>query len=520
MKGVLRDRLVLFPLVLLLCMPLLVVLTGPFHAPAPEWSHVSHDLLPAYAGETIALLAITLAGALVAGVSAAWLVASFEFPLRGVLRWALVLPLACPTYIAAFVYAGLLGPTGSWSVWLHERTGFRPDIMHLPGLGLVLATVLHPYVYLSARAAFTTGMSAHLDVARTLGSGGCTRFRRVALPLARPAIAAGGVLVAMEALNDYGAVKYFGIRTLTTGIFRAWGGLYDMGSALRLGALLLLLVAVVLWVERIARGRSREEVDQAPVVRRRLTGAPALLASAWCVFLVLIGTVIPWTSLVVDAVGTFDAIDAGALLAATARTLLVATLASAVTLVIALLFAFAQRHKVMPPVLLRLVNLGYVIPGAVIATGVMVAAGVIDRSNALPVALIGGIGLLVYAFTVRFLAVAGQPLQGALRQQPTAMDDAARILGATPARTFLRVNLPLMRPALLAAAMLVAMDVVKELPLTMILRPFDFETLSTSAFELARIEQLREASLPALAIVLCGTVPVLLLDRWAAMRER
>jgi iron(III) transport system permease protein len=200
--------------------------------------------------------------------------------------------------------------------------------------------------------------------------------------------------------------------------------------------------------------------------------------------------------------------------------LLVAALAAMATLLIALCFSFAQRHKVLPAAFVRLVNLGYVIPGAVIAIGVMVAAGVVDRASAMPFTLIGGIGLLVYAFAVRFLAVAGQPLQGALRQQPVAMDDAARMLGASPARTFLRVNLPLLRPALLAAAMLVAMDVVKELPLTLILRPFDFDTLSTSAFELARIEQLREASLPALAIVLCGTLPVLLLDRWAAQRER
>lgn len=509
------TRPVLGALVLAALVPLLVVASAPLHTIATEWPHVFGELLPPYLMETLALVSFTLALAIPIGVGTAWLVASFEFPLRGMFSWALALPLACPTYIAAYAYAALLGPTGSWSVWLNEHLGLRPDIMHLPGLALVMALVLYPYIYLAARAAFVAGMTDRLDAARMLGAHPASRFFRVALPMARPAIAGGAVLVAMEALNDYGAVKHYGIRTLTTGIFRSWGGLHDMGSALRLGLVLLLLVALLLWIERRARGRARQEAQQAPVARQRLHRRHA----AWAIALLSIvsfgALIIPCGHLLIDALATRSHWPMARLVTATTGSLVIATIAAAGTLLSALALLFAHRQKLLPAPLIRAANLGYVIPGAVIATGVMTVAGAVDRSFLLPFTLIGGTGLLCYALCVRFLAVAGQPLQGALKQQATALDDSARMLGASPLRTFLRVNLPLLRPALLAAAMLVAMDVVKELPLTMILRPFNMDTLSTLTFEMVRIEQLREAAPPALLIVLCATLPVLVLDRLA-----
>ena len=503
-------------LTLLLCLPLVVVITAPLHAPAPEWAHVRRNLLPGHLWETILLLGGTLAITLVLGVSTAWLVAACEFPLRNILRWALVLPLACPTYIAAYAYAALIGPTGSISIWRHERTGWRMDIMDLPGLCLVLAVVLYPYIYLGARAAFAAGMSSHLDAGRLLGVGDLSRFFRIALPLARPAISGGAVLVAMEVLNDYGAVKYFGIRTLTTGIFRSWAGLYDLGSALRIGLVLLVMIAMLLWIERRARGGSRHHVDQAPAARRRLTGAKAWAAPGWCLLVLIAGAVLPWSHLAADAM-SFPLMTAiGEFLPALFATVGIASAAALITLLASLVLVYAERHGQGPAWMVQAAQLGYVIPGAVIAVGVMTVAGAIDRSQYLSVTLIGGTGLLVYAFTVRFLAVAGQPLAGAIRQQDPALDDAARLLGLSSLKIFFRVNLPILRPALLAAATLVAIEVVKELPLTLILRPFDLDTLSTRAFELARIEQLREASVPALLIVLCGVVPVLLLDRITA----
>jgi iron(III) transport system permease protein len=335
----------------------------------------------------------------------------------------------------------------------------------------------------------------------------------LAVPLARPAIVGGALLAAMETLNDLGAVKYYGVRTLTTGIFRSWGGLYDIGSALRLSAVLIGLVVLLLWLEHRSRKGRSHATEQVPVVRQELKGMKAWAATAYCSLLVLFSVGLPLGKILGDVIllgvaawpeGTFDAFG---------NTLGIAALAACCTVLVAVLFAFRERHTEQGRIVQRMADLGYAIPGSVIAIGVMALAGFTDRNLGLPFALIGSVGLLTYAFVVRFLAVGTQPLYGALRQQSTTLDDAARTLGATRWRTFKRINLPLLKPALAAAALLVAIDVIKELPLTLILRPFNLHTLSTKAYELASIEQLREASAPALLIVLCGLLPVFLLER-------
>jgi iron(III) transport system permease protein len=507
-------------LALLLAAPLLVVITAPLHAPAPEWAYVSKALLPAHLRETLLLLAGVLAIALCIAVPSAWLVAVHDFPLRNMFRWALVLPLALPTYISAFTYAALLGPTGILSNLIAEHTGYRPDIMDLTGLSFVLALVLFPYIYLPARAAFSRGMASQLDAGRMLGAGRARRFTRIALPLARPAIAGGALLLAMETLNDFGAVKYFGIRTLTTGIFRSWGGLYDLGSALRLSLVLLGLIAILLWIERRSRRDARQTTDQAPMAPVRLHGLRAWAATAWCGTILLLAAGLPLGKIIDDVFfHSAGGIPAG-VLPAFLNTLKVAALAALATLVIAILFAFRERYARRSNLMVRLANMGYAVPGAVIAIGVMALAGYLDRQQLMGTALIGSMGILTYAFAVRFLAVGTQPLYGNMRQQSPQLDEAARMLGASPWRSFSRVNLPLLKPALGAAAMLVAIDVIKELPLTLILRPFDLHTLSTMTYELASIEQLRDASWPAMLIVICGLFPVLLLDRLLARQYR
>ncbi|MEO8588322.1 MAG: iron ABC transporter permease, partial [Flavobacteriales bacterium] len=503
-------------LAILLAAPLVVVVTSPLHRSAPEWAHVRDSILPAYGGETLVLLAGVLVVGLLIALPSAWLIASFQFPLRGMFRWALVLPLALPTYISAYAYAGLLGPTGAFTRWSVSHGGPRTDIVNLPGLCAVLALVLFPYIYLPTRAAFAQGMSTQLEAACLLGSRAMRRFIRIALPLARPAIAGGALLLCMETLNDFGAVKYYGVRTLTTGIFRSWGGLYDMGSALRLCIALLGLIALLLWIERRGRARARQTTDQVQGVRARLTGVRAWMATAWCLLVLSLSVGLPVGRIISDVIATMDRPVWSEVFAAFGNTLYVAALAAALTMGIALLFTYRERYGKRSNVAIRIANLGYAIPGAVIAVAVMAVAGAIDRQGWMGFALIGSIGLLTYAFAVRFLAVGTQPLYGNLRQQSVALDEAARLLGASPWRSFLRINLPLLKPALLAAALLVSIDVIKELPLTLVLRPFNFQTLSTKAYELASIEQLREASWPALLIVLCGTIPVLLLEKLLA----
>ena len=501
-------------LALLLLAPLLVVVTAPLHSTATEWPFVWRELLPSHLQETGLLLLISVTLAVIFGTGAAWLVSAFRFPGRDLFRWALVLPLALPTYISAITFASLFGPTGSIRLTL----GLPFDIVNLPGLALVFALVLFPYVYLPARAAFSTGMAAHLDAARMLGGGALRRFFRVAAPLARPSIAGGAFLVAMETLNDYGAVKYYGIHTLTAGIFRAWGGLYDVGSALRLSGLLLALVLLLVWSEAQLRKRAQHSTANHATQQIALIGWKRMAASAGCALLLFAGFVLPVMAIVLDAFRTADLSHLRTVLPALGNTLLVGTLAAALTLAVAITLAFSERHDRSRSRLVQWAGLGYAVPGAVIALGVMALAGWIgDRTG---IVLIGGIALLAYAFTVRFLALAGQPLRAGLAQQQRSLDESARLLGASPLRTFFTVNMPLLRPALIAAALLVLMEVVKELPLTMILRPFDLDTLSTRVFELARIEQWADAALPALLIVLCGLVPVLLLDRLAQRAKR
>ncbi len=494
-------------LVLLLLAPLLVVITAPLHANTSEWSFVLHELLPSHLRETGLLLLIAVVLAVVFGTGAAWLVSAFRFPGREFFRWALVLPLALPTYISAITFASLLGPTGS----IRLALGIPFDIVNLPGLGLVFALVLFPYVYLPARAAFSTGMASHLDAARMLGGGAIRRFFRVAAPLARPAIAGGAFLVAMETLNDYGAVKYFGVHTLTAGIFRAWGGLYDVGSALRLSGLLLALVLLLVWSEGRLRKRALHSTTDRPTERIALTGWKRAAASAGCGALLIAGFLLPIGSIIMDAFRTADLSHLRTVLPSLRNTLFIGTIAATLTLFVAIVLAYGERHDRSRSRMFQWAGLGYAVPGAVIALGVMALAGWIGERTG--IILIGGIALLAYAFCVRFLALAGQPLRAGLAQQQRSLDESARMLGASPLRTFLKINLPLLRPALIAAALLVLMEVVKELPLTMILRPFDLDTLSTRVFDLARIEQWPDAALPALLIVLCGLVPVLLLDR-------
>jgi iron(III) transport system permease protein len=313
-------------------------------------------------------------------------------------------------------------------------------------------------------------------------------------------------------------VKYYGVRTLTAGIFRSWGGLYDVGSALRLSGVLLLLVVTLITLERSVRRRADQGSSHRPVNAVPLEGWRKVAAFAWCGSLFIAAFVLPVLAILRDAMRTFTVASAVELTPALGHTLLVGLLAALFTIALAIAFAFAERSRKSKDRLAQWASIGYVVPGAVIAIGVMALAGWLTRVTG--IVIIGGLGLMVYAFGVRFLALASQPLRAGLKQQAKAMDEAALLLGASPWRTFARVNLPLLRPAIIAAALLVLMEVVKELPLTLILRPFNFDTLSTKVFELARIEQWPDAGLPALLIVLCGLVPVVVLDRLLERQPR
>lgn len=506
--AVLR-KVVIAALALLLLAPIITVVTAPLHTPAPEWDFVKWAILPGHLVETGRLLLVTTTLAIVLGTVSAWLVASARFPGHGLFRWALMLPLALPTYIGSIAFATLFGPTGSVSNAVRAATGFGMDIVTPDGLAITFGLLLFPYVYLPVRAAFAGGMGDLLEAARLLGARPWQRAWRVAVPMARPAIAGGALLVAMEALNDYGAVSHYGVHTLTAGIFRSWGGLYDTGSALRLAAILVLLVGLITLVEKRIGQRARRTATHTAFTPTRLRGWRAWAATAWCALLLGVAFVLPVGSLLRDAIRTAGHVPWAEFAPPLGNTLRLAGFSAALTLLVALVFAYGQRNGGAP--MARLASMGYVVPGAVIAIGTMALAG---RYTAVTGwVLIGTMPLIAYAFAVRFLAMAHNPLQAGLAQQPRAYDEAAHLLGASPLRTFLRIHLPLLRPSLLAATAITLIEVIKELPLTLILRPFGMETLSTHVFYQARIEQWADAAVPALLIVAVGLVPVFLLER-------
>ncbi len=513
----------------LLLSPLVVVFIGAFGAGSETWDHLASTVLARYLVNTILLLAGTGVLAAVWAIPTAWLTACCEFPGRRFFKWVLVLPLALPTYITAYAYAGLFDYAGPVKTALRSfgvATSWVPDILSLPGAVLVLSLALFPYLFLITQTCFVRQSKGMIEASRMLGHSSLATFFRAGLPSARPAIAAGMTLVLMETLNDYGAVKHYGVDTFATGIFRAWFSLGDLPSALRLASLLMLVVVLVLAAERWQRGRAQyESKPQGVLARRQLAGLSAWGAAAACGLPFLLGFALPALQLFYWwQQGDFRALGEDAV-RVIFNTFALGGTASALAVASALLVVYTARlHSgILTSWLTRLSVLGYSVPGAVIAVGVLVSALAIGRTadrwlqESIGVStglfLTGTVTALVFAYVVRFLAVAFNPLRSGFEESCAGLDQAARSLGSSPWRTLVRINLPLLKGPLLAGAILVFVDVAKELPLTLVLRPFDFDTLSTKVYQLANDERVAESAHLALAIVLVSLIPLFTLTR-------
>ncbi len=520
--------------VTLTTLPLLVISVGVFGPRTEIWQHLASTVLWVYVGNSALLMVGVGVLALVLGLAPAWLVSVYDFPGRRTFEWSLVLPLAIPTYIIAYTYAGVFeyGSTTSGllgAVWPGGETWrIRAAIMSREGAMVMMALVLYPYVYVIARASFVRQSGAVLETARSLGRGPWNTFFKVALPMSRPAVVGGLTLVLMEVLNEYGAVKYFGIPTFTTGIFRAWFPLNDPMSAMRLSGILLLFVFSLIIFERAQRGRARFD-DGArgyrPNVRRTLGARGRWLSFAACLIPLALGFLVPVLQLLgwaaKSGVGALDA----RFVELTLHSFSLALVAAGAAVLAALLISYATRLSPTP--LLRLASkvavLGYSIPGAVIAVGVFIPFVWVDRrvdsfmraTFDIPTGLLlsGTLAALTFAYVVRFLAVALNPLESGFKRLCGNLDETSRSLGVPPFKTLLKVDLPLLKGTLLSAALLVFVDVLKELPLTLILRPFNFDTLATRAFQLATDEQLTQSAVPALLIIAVGLVPVVVLNK-------
>ncbi len=527
-----RAAIVLVALVV--AMPILTVFGFLLQPATDVWQHLAHTSLPDYVVNSLLLMLGVGVGTLLLGVSTAWVSATCEFPGRRVFEWALLLPMAIPAYIIAYTYTGLLDFAGPMQSALRELFGWGygdywfPNIRSLPGAIIMLSLVLYPYVYLLARAAFLEQSVCVLEVSRTLGATPMHTFLRVALPMARPAIIAGLLLALMETLADYGTVQYFGISTFTTGIFRTWFGLGDAVAAAQLSALLMVFVFVLIMLERWSRRAARyHETGQRErsLPRHRLTGWRMAVGLALCLTPLIFGFVLPAGQLLVWSVRTAPNVIDASFFQLTLNSLVLAGSAALVTLAVGLFMAYGRRLHSDRTVqfAVRVAGLGYAIPGTVIAVGVMIPFAWLDNTLdtwmrahfgwSSGLLLSGTLIALLFAYMVRFLAVALQTVEAGLGKIRPSMDDAARVLGHSPSQVLKRVHMPILRGSLITAMLLVFVDVLKELPATLVLRPFNFNTLAVRTYELAADERLADAASASLTIVLAGIIPVILLSR-------
>ena len=473
------------------------------------------------------------AGTLIIGVGCAWLTSVCMFPGKKFFAWALLLPLAFPGYIIAYTYTGMLDYAGPIQTWIRAVTGwglhdyFFPEIRSLGGAITMFSLVLYPYVYLLSRAAFLEQSVCVLEVSRTLGCSVWSSFYRVALPLARPAIVAGLSLALMETLADYGTVSYFGLGVFTTGIFRTWFGLGDAAAAARLAAVLLLFVFTLVVIERWSRKRAQyhHTTNRYSVLPQyRLSGHRALLAVCACFIPLWFGFLLPAFQLGIWGLETYDYMVDASFVRLTTNTIMLALSAAVIAVVLALFLAYGKRLLKSNSVTasIRVVATGYAIPGTVVAVGVIIPFAWFDNSLdgllrehygfSSGLLLSGSLFAVMFAYMVRFLAISVQSVEAGLVKVKLSMDEAARSLSYTPTEILMHVHLPLMKGTVLTAFLIVFVDVMKELPATLILRPFNFNTLAVRAYELAADERLADSSTAALMIVMVGLVPVILLS--------
>lgn len=524
-----RAVLLLFAFFLALPVLALVVSWLQFDADAMDvLRQMASTVLPEYVWTSLLLCVSVALAVAVVGMATASAVTLFDFPGRRVFEWALLLPLAMPAYVVAYAYTDFLQFSGPMQVFLRETFGWQgrvfPEIRNTGGAIWVFTFTLYPYVYLLARAALSERAAQLMEAARLLGAPLMRRIREVALPLARPAVAAGVALALMETLADFGVASYFGIQTFTAGIYKAWLVMDNRLAAAQLATLLLLTVAVLLWLEhrsqrrmRFAAGRGHRAHGQ-DAQPTPLTGWRVSAIWAVCLLPILFGFVLPVLFMLRPLIGGWEELPWSSFLQWSRNSLWLAGLAAALTTVSALVLAFAQRRQ--PSWLTlgvnRVVGLGYAVPGAVVVVGLLLPVGWVQS-----VAPQSSIGFwvtatvlgIVWAYMVRFTAVALQSVQSGYARIPSSLDDSARMLGTTGAGLMARVHWPLLRRSTMAAALLVFVDVMKELPATLVLRPFNSDTLAVVTYQLARDERLGEAALPALTLVLVGLIPVIWLSR-------
>jgi iron(III) transport system permease protein len=518
---------------ILLTTPIWLLVSFIFEPTNENWTHLAKTLLPEYITNSLILMFGVSIGTLLFGVYSAWLITQYQFFASNILHWALLLPLAIPAYIIAYTYTGLLEFEGPVQSYL--RTIFStqtvlqwfPEVRSLGGAILMFSLVLYPYVYLLARAAFASKSQQIIEVSKTLGASPLRIFFKVALPMARPAIIAGLTLALMETLADFGTVKHFGIPTFTTGIYRSWTGFGDTTTTAQLSLLLLAFVITLILIELWSRRQAKYFTHQKnqPPITTKITGLKAVIAFIICSLPILLGFIIPTSQLLAWSINSAQTSFNKEFFELIWNSFYLAFFTALITVIIALLLAYSKRiqdNKIIYT-LVRITTFGYAIPGTVIAIAVMILFTTFDNyidsfmlanfNISTGLILSGTLFILVFAYTFRFLSVSLQTIDSGLSRIKNSMDETAITLGARPTRILTKIHLPMLKTSLLTAFILVFVEVLKELPTTLILRPFNFNTLSVRAYEMAADERLADAGLPAILIVLTGLIPVIILSQ-------
>lgn len=516
----------------LVSLPVIVIVSYLVTPSGDVWSHLAATVLPGYVRNSLLLMLGVGTGTLLLGVSTAWLVTMTEFTGRRYFEWALIMPMAVPAYVIAFTYTGLLEYAGPVQMFLRDTFEWRtaadywfPQIRSLPGAIIMMTLVLYPYVYMLARASFLEQSVSVLEASRVLGRSGSATFFKVALPLARPAIAGGLILALMETLGDFGTVAFFAVDTFVTGIYRAWLGMGEPGAAAQLGAVLMLFVLALILMERWSRrGKVTYNSGGYKNLPRYVTNRKgALLAFIVCMTPVFFGFLLPVGAMIVWTIQTWDFVDRRYLqMAATSLSLSVITAIIAASSAVLLAYASRLRPGRSNFMAVRLSAMGYAVPGAVIAMGVMIPFTFMDNfvdsvsrqyfGFSTGLILTGTWAALIFAYIVRFLAVSVNTVESSLYHITPNMDGAARTLGHSAGQTLWRVHTPIMFGSILTAVVLVFVDVMKELPATFMMRPFGLQTLAIRSYELATDGLLRESASASLAIVLTGIIPVIIVS--------
>ncbi len=513
-------------------LPNLYILFHLFQPSSENWHHIKQYLLKGYVLESLSLVVYTGLFTVLIGVTLAWLVAAYDFPLRRFFRWGFVLPLAIPPYIAAYTYSTMLSYTGvvqstlrnQWGIVLDQKYF---DVMSLKGAVFIFTMFLFPYVFLITRTFLERQSASLVENARLLGKNDAQILFQVVLPLSRGAIVGGVSLVIFEVLNDYGVSSYFGLQTFTTAIFQTWFGMYDVDSAIRLAAWLMSGIISLLILERLLRQRQRFVLANSrtrPLAPKKLHGLPAWAAVFFCLFIFALSFAIPVLQLMIWAAWTYADVLNRSFLRIVYQTLMVSLVATAIIMLLAVVVAnvYRLRQTWWTHVLARVIGMGYSIPGAVVAIGVLAVFIALDQHLGWLYAWLGwgesslvlslSPIMLVVAYVIRFLAIGLNPVEAGFEKIGNRYHEASRLLGLGITTTFLKVDLPLIRGALLSGFILSFVEVVKELPLTLLLRPFHLETLATKTYQYASDEQIIEASIPSLLIIGISMISVWILS--------